>query len=297
MMLVQMTGALVFAAGIPRAFAEQDFKICVAGYVVMRLALVGQWLRAAYSDPEHRPTALRYAVGTTVAQIGWVLFGFALNSFSLPLYIALALFDLAVPAWAERTAPTTWHPHHIAERYGLFTIIVLGEAVLASSLAIQALVDTRTFDGERAAIATGAIVTLYMMWWIYFDYNAPDILTRLRNAFVWGYGHVFLWGAIAAVGAGIAVCIDYATDHSELTRTQAQLAMAVPLAIFLISLWSFHDLTEAFTSLRRLSTPIAALLVMGSAWFPYAPIWMAIILIVLAIARERRHNHFEVTSH
>jgi len=99
------------------------------------------------------------------------------------------------------------------------------------------------------------------------------------------------------VGTGIAVCIDYATDHSELTRTQAQLAMAVPLAIFLISLWSFHDLTEAFTSLRRLSTPIAALLVMGSAWFPYAPIWMAIILIVLAIARERRHNHFEVTSH
>jgi low temperature requirement protein LtrA len=297
MVLIQMTGALVFAAGIPRAFAEQDFKICVAGYVIMRLALVGQWLRAAYSDPEHRPTTLRYAIGTTISQICWVLFGFALSSFSWPLFVGLALFDVAVPVWAERRGATTWHPHHIAERYGLFTIIVLGEAVLASSLAIQALVDTRTFDGERAAIATGAIVALYMMWWTYFDYNAPDILTRLRNAFLWGYGHVFLWGGIAAVGAGIGVCIDYATHHSELTRTQAQLAMAVPLAVFLISLWSFHDLTEAFTSLRRLATPVAALLVVGSAWLPYAPIWMAIILILLAIARERGHDHADAHAH
>ncbi len=155
------------------------------------------------------------------------------------------MLDLAVPLWAERKGATTWHPHHIAERYGLFTIIVLGEAVLASSLAIQALVNTRTFDGERAAIAVGAIVALFMMWWIYFDYDAPNILTGLRNAFVWGYGHVFLWGAIAAVGAGIGVCIDYASAHSELSRTQAHLAMAVPLAIFLVSLWSFHDFTEA----------------------------------------------------
>jgi len=297
MVLIQMTGALVLAAGIPRAFSEQDFRICIAGYVIMRLALVGQWLRVARSDLERRSTALRYAIGITLVQIGWVWFGFVRDSFSWPVLIVLAILELIVPIWAERSAPTTWHPHHIIERYGLFTIIVLGEAVLSASLAIQAVVDTRTFDGERAAIAVGAIASLYMMWWVYFDYNAPDILTRLRKTFVWGYGHALLWGAIAATGAGIAVCIDYATDHSELTRTQSHLAMAVPLAIFLLSLWGFHDLTEARTSLRRLATPVAALLVVGSAWLPYAPVWMAIILILLAIFREAGHEHPEAATH
>lgn len=297
MVLIQMTGALVLAAGIPRAFSEQDFRICIAGYVIMRLALVGQWLRVARSDLERRSTALRYAIGVTLVQIGWVWFGFVRDSFSWPVLIVLAILELIVPIWAERSAPTTWHPHHIIERYGLFTIIVLGEAVLSASLAIQAVVDTRTFDGERAAIAVGAIASLYMMWWVYFDYNAPDILTRLRKTFVWGYGHALLWGAIAATGAGIAVCIDYATDHSELTRTQSHLAMAVPLAIFLLSLWGFHDLTEARTSLRRLATPVAALLVVGSAWLPYAPVWMAIILILLAIFREAGHEHPEAATH
>jgi low temperature requirement protein LtrA len=297
MVLVQMTGALVFAAGIPRAFDERDFKICVAGYVVMRLALVGQWLRAAYSDPGHRQTALRYAAGETLVQVGWVLFGFVLSSFSWPLFILLAGLDLVVPVWAERKRPTTWHPHHIAERYGLFTIIVLGEAVLASSLAIQSIVDSRSFDGERAAIAVGAILCLYMMWWVYFDYSAPDILTRLRNAFVWGYGHVFLWAGIAATGAGIGVCIDYATHHSELSRTGAQFAMAVPVAVFLLSLWAFHDLTEELTSLRRFVTPIAALLVLGAALLPYAPAWIGLMLVVLSIARERHHDHPTAAAH
>jgi low temperature requirement protein LtrA len=220
-----------------------------------------------------------------------------LDSFSWPIFIALAAFDLLVPAWAERKAPTSWHPHHIAERYGLFTIIVLGEAVLASSLAIQTVVDTRSFDAERAAIAVGAILMLYMMWWLYFDYNAPDILTRFRNAFIWGYGHVFLWAGIAASGAGIGVCIDYATHHSELTQTQAQLALAVPVAIFLISLWAFHDLTEEFTSLRRFATPIAAILVIGAAWLSYAPLWIAVILVALALARGIHDEGEEPATH
>ena len=45
----------------------------------------------------------------------------------------LAALELPVPVWAERAAPTPWHPHHIAERYGLLTLIVLGESMLAAT--------------------------------------------------------------------------------------------------------------------------------------------------------------------
>lgn len=69
---VTMAGALILAAGIPRIFDEFDFRIGVLGYVVMRLALVTQWLRAARADLPRRTAAHRYALGVTVCQVGWV---------------------------------------------------------------------------------------------------------------------------------------------------------------------------------------------------------------------------------
>src|SRR4051794_37266965 len=55
-------------------------------------------------------------------------------------FLLLVVAELAVPVWAERGLMTTWHPHHIAERYGLFTIIVLGECVLGATVAARAAV-------------------------------------------------------------------------------------------------------------------------------------------------------------
>lgn len=68
--LVQITGALILAAGVPRAFDARDFGVAVLGYVVMRVALVTQWLRAAHANPAGRRTALRFAVGVAVVQGG-----------------------------------------------------------------------------------------------------------------------------------------------------------------------------------------------------------------------------------
>ena len=53
-----------------------------------------------------------------------------------------------MPVWAERAGATPWHPHHIAERYGLFTLIVLGESVLAATLAIQAALERPRTTGR-----------------------------------------------------------------------------------------------------------------------------------------------------
>ena len=70
---VQITGALIFASGVAGMFEDLRPNIAtVGGYVVMRLALVAQWLRAARSDPGHRRTALRYAVGVSLVQAAWV---------------------------------------------------------------------------------------------------------------------------------------------------------------------------------------------------------------------------------
>lgn len=297
LVLVQMTGALVLAAGIPRDVGEQtSLRTIAAGYVIMRLALVVQWLRVAYWDPAHRSTALRYAVGRSAVQVGWAWFGFVYGHFSWPIFIGLGLADVLVPIWAERAGPTTWHPHHIVERYGLFTIIVLGEAVLASSLAIQTIVGNHSFGRDMVIIVIGAILILYAMWWIYFDYPAPVILDRLHATFLWSYGHLVLWGSIAATGAGIAICIDFASRRADLTQLQAHLALSVPVALFLMSLWAFHDLGKPVRSLHRAAVPVAALIVIACAWLPLAPLWVGSTLVALTFVRERRAPHRHVRS-
>src|ERR687891_2049977 len=71
--LIQIAGALILAAGVPDAMDGRDFAAITLGYVVMRLAMVAQWLRAAGGDPPHRRSSLRFAAGISLVQLGWVL--------------------------------------------------------------------------------------------------------------------------------------------------------------------------------------------------------------------------------
>ena len=144
----------------------------IGGYVVMRLALVAQWLRAAPSDPARRATARRYALGISVLQVAWVAQPF-LPGPLLPGSSSSAALELAVPVWAERAGPTTWHPHHIAERYGLFTLIVLGESILAATTAVQAAVASGEALSALLPLIVGGLLIVFSMWWMYFDRPGP----------------------------------------------------------------------------------------------------------------------------
>src|SRR6478672_9335895 len=71
--LVQMAGVLVYAAGIHETFQSGSFAVATIGYVIMRVAMVLQWARAAHGDPEHAHAAWRYVVGIATLQVLWVL--------------------------------------------------------------------------------------------------------------------------------------------------------------------------------------------------------------------------------
>ncbi|MDT7788410.1 MAG: hypothetical protein QOF58_6829, partial [Pseudonocardiales bacterium] len=71
--MIQIAGVLIIAAGIPRVFEHDDYRIVVGGYVVIRLAMVVHWLRAARDNPAHKTCATRYAVGIMGMQVLWVL--------------------------------------------------------------------------------------------------------------------------------------------------------------------------------------------------------------------------------
>jgi len=287
---VQLTGALILAVGVPSAFSEQNFTIATVGYIVMRLALVAQWLRAARSDPSHRATAYRYAIGITLCQIGWIILLFIPATWRLVGFGVMVIAELLVPILSERPA-TTWHPGHIAERYGLFTIIVLGESILAAAQAIQSAIQSGDFNRDLAAIVVGGLLIVFSMWWLYFDQPSEDLLTSLRAALVWGYGHLFIFASAAAVGGGLAVAVDQATHHAEVGEVVGGALVATPVAIYLLGLWALHRLPHAQSINQVLLLPLVAVLVLLTPLVGPAVLLTGLLLsVLLAIELTNRYQ-------
>jgi len=239
--LLQMAGVLVYAAGVHESFVSDSFAAATVGYVIMRVAMLLQWVRAAHGDPEHAHAAWRYVVGVGTLQVLWVLRLLLPHGPGFAAFFLLAAGELAVPLWAERVRMTPWHPHHIAERYGLFTIIVLGECVLASSVALQVVVDDTGWDARLLLVSGGGLVLLFALWWLYFLKEAGAGLERRRDlSFLWGYGHYAVFAGLAALGAGLEVTVEAASRPAGESDTVVSLAVALPVAVFLTVLWLLH---------------------------------------------------------
>src|SRR5688572_16724146 len=103
---VQMAGVLILAAGVRRVYEDADFTITVAGYVVMRMAIVPQWIRAGFTDPARRVTAWRYAAGIAIVQIGWAALLLASGGLYFAVFVTFAAIELLIPVWAESAGAT-----------------------------------------------------------------------------------------------------------------------------------------------------------------------------------------------
>lgn len=243
---VQMIGVGVLAIGLPPFFHSLDEghhvdnAVMIAGYVIMRIAPIAVWLRVAAHDGAHRRTALTYAAGIALVQIGWVV-AIVVNPplwAGLALMVGLGIVEMIVPAVAERRGGATpWHPHHIAERYGLLVIITLGEVILGTVLAISAVVETQGWTLEAALIAFGGMLLAFAIWWAYFTVPAGRLLhVRRARSFWWGYLHIALFGAVAGVGAGLHVAAYVLSGEAKVDATYTQLTITLPVLVFAIVL-------------------------------------------------------------
>lgn len=297
--LLQILGSLVLAAGVPRIF-DGDFVVAVMGYVIMRIGLVLMWLRAAAGHPDARGTARRYAIGVTAVQLCWVSFLQVPEGLLLPAFLVIGLLDVLVPLWAERAAHTPWHPHHIAERYGLFFIIVLGETVLATTLAIQASIDAQAIGAKVAMVVAGGVLIIFSIWWLYFSRNAGEVLKGAANSFVWGFGHYFVFASGAALGAGLAARVDFYDHHSEVGDLVSSAAVTIPVAALLVAVWTIqirvHD-----ASVRTWGPLLLVLAGLAAVTFvPYTEVWAGLLcclllVLELRLTRTQRTSGVEAT--
>jgi low temperature requirement protein LtrA len=284
--LLQMAGVLVFAAGIPAAFQHFDLATVVAGYVIMRLALVAQWLRAAKSHPEGRASTLRYAAGVTVVQLGWIGWLFLPAAARVAAFLVLVAAELAIPAWAEFVGrPTPWNPGHITERYGGFTIIVLGEVIAAIAAAVDEEVDPSRASLSLITVAVAGLLLVFGLWWLYFKHSAAEDIGRsMRWTFVWGLSHYLIFAAVAALGAGLQVVIGALIHSTPVSPAFAAFTVAIPVVIYIAVL--------ALLATRRGGQPaalwptlvIGALVLAAAAATPVLTLPLSIVIMVLLVA-------------
>lgn len=273
--MVQMLGVLVLALGLPPLFhsvdegQHLDNGIVIAGYVIMRVSTIALWLRVARNNPGMRRTALAYATLIGIAQIGWIIQIFINPPIAVTFVIttSLTLLELATPVFAEfRLGATPWHPHHIAERYGLLVIITLGEVVLGTILAISAVVEEQGWTLEAALVAFGGTALAFGLWWVYFTTPSGEVLARHRGrGFVWGYGHIVLFASLAATGAGLHVAAFVIEGVAHIGETAALMTVVVPVAIFLVTLSALYGLLLLQLDGLRIALVAGALLVLVAA--------------------------------
>jgi low temperature requirement protein LtrA len=241
--MVQMIGVLVLAIGLPAMFASlehgahMDISVIVLGYVIMRVALVFQWLRAARQDPARRGACLTYALLVSIAQVGWV--GLLAVHLSLAatagIIIALVLVEMVAPILAERCdGGTPWHVHHIVERHGLFAIIALGEGVVGTVAALSAVVELQGWTLDTALVGLAGTGLTFGLWWVYYILpSAPALHAHPERSFTWAYTQLLMITAIVATGAGLHVAATFIEHKAHIGPLATVLTVAVPVAIFL----------------------------------------------------------------
>jgi low temperature requirement protein LtrA len=268
MTLAQMAGALGIAASMPSA-VRGDYTPLTWAFIGARLPLVACWLRGAWHNPADRAFPLRYATGMVGCGVLWV----ALLAVPTPLrfvgYSIVLILELSVPRWATGAARRqVFHVGHIAERYGLFTLIVLGESILSATVALQGSF-SNGITAAMLVIGSAALVSAFAVWWLYFDFvDGRALMLNNRAAFQWGYGHLAVFASIGAMGAGAKVAV-VAYEHHQFGLS-AQLAMGLPIAVCI----------AAMAYIRSLSV--------GSVWYvTVARTCSAVLVVIVSVAAGR----------
>ena len=228
LLLLQMGGAGAMAVNISGAFSN-TFSGFALSYAFMRLILVIEYVRVFRATTTHitskslpNPLIKRYIVGFSIAAIIWLISAFVpITEARFVLWVIGLIIDFATPITAgklhSRFAPDI---SHLPERMGLFTLIVLGEAIAGI---ITGMTD-QVWNIYSVVVASLGLCVSFSLWWLYFDSSGRlpiHILKEKGNIaiyYIWLYTHFPLVVAITAVGVGIRRLVS-SDQHSALANS------------------------------------------------------------------------------
>ena len=236
-LLVSMLAIVAIAVNVGRV-KDGDTTGFVIAYLVMQVVVLGLFLRARQHAHETQSMTTRYAAGDALGTAIWL----ASLAFPTPEQYWVWGAAMAVLMFTPMYAVRAYHGQpfdssHIPERYGLFTIIVLGESIVAVAAGIS---NTGWEFGTALTAATGFGIAA-CVWWVYFEFVESTVVRRdaIVRAFVWGYVHFGVYVGIAAAAIGIEIAIDGVAHGQALDIVERSIFLA-SLATYLFSIAVIH---------------------------------------------------------
>ncbi len=200
----------------------------------IHLLRLGILLRTWLQVREHREAGTVLVAGAAAVAILWGVAWWAPLPWSAGAATVAVAVDVVVKlapggrlaALAERHPPDGIH---LSERYGLLTLIVLGE----SFVKLLDAASTRAITPAITGMAALALSVTFSLWWLYFDDVAGSRIRRTRLASTaWVWAHLPLAMGITAVGVAVkkVVFLDPSQPAPESARVLLSGALAVALA-------------------------------------------------------------------
>jgi low temperature requirement protein LtrA len=286
------------ALAVPDAFGGSGLLYAFA-YWAGRFVLGVALLRPAYRLPIINPHTVSIAVTGPLLVLGALLHGDAREL----VWALAALLDLSTPTLLRsRLRDMHFDAAHLAERFGLFVLIALGESVVAIGASAN--------SGHRLTPAVGFAVAAAFalsagLWWVYFHFAADAMRYALATAkvqlditrLVLSYGHLSFIAAIIVVAVGMREAVAD-PGHSLGWAVGALLygGTALYLATFGFTRWAMFRLV----SVTRLTAAAVVLaLYPAAAQLPAlaALATLAVVVAVLNVVELMRVEHIGWRAH
>ena len=268
LVLVQMFGVAAMGLSVDQAFGDLSTQFAIS-FALVRGLLVVMWVRARRSHPASGGLAVSYMTGIGVGVAIW------LGSIALPedvrwiawlVAIGFEIVFFARPSVIENSLAWAPDDHHLVERFGIFTIIVLGEAF------VKILDDAQGTQLDLEQIVFGVILVggLFALWWLHFSDSAGELYDVKSNIkpLSWMYGHLVLAVALVMFGVAAKKLFGETISYPKETVTEEyRLLLTMAVGMFLVGqsmiTYGVDDALTTLSQKRRVVGYLAAAVVIG----------------------------------
>jgi len=239
-MLAAMLLALALAVCVPGALHGGSATFA-AVYVLLRVVLIGLYVWAWRHAREIRRICGWHALGFTLGAAFWGASLFTPEPARYWLWAAGLLVEATTPIVVQLSllTVTSIQHSHLPERFGLFTLIVLGEAVVVTGIGVA---DT-AWAPRSVLVAAMGFALVGCLWWLYFDRVDETAVERaytgdwrtLSSGFAWAYGHLVIYAGLAVIAVGIELAIDESASATFGESVRATLCGGSALGVLVIT--------------------------------------------------------------
>jgi low temperature requirement protein LtrA len=261
MTFLQMMAVGTLAVFVHHAMGSGSIGFAIA-YGILLLIITYLWWRTGVHDKDHRPLSYPYALIFFIATlltfasvfveppVRFYIWGFSLFLIVM-LPVALMVASLRNEAMRKEFNRATTVSNSMVERYGLFTIIVLGEVIVG---VVQGVAGQHHFTMQVGILGGLGMMIAIGLWWVYFDLissHTPKRGTLFEAGYM--YLHMPLAMCIAAAGAAVLKIID---TPPEETMTGAKILLSGSVSIAFLSIAFIHktiQIPEQYQSVHQLT--------------------------------------------